>query len=91
MSLAAPLPRLPPSVPRAQIPIVMASGTDQVSLGLAANLSRPGGNVTGLASINSDLMAKRFELLREIAPKMFPAGGTLARGQCSVDGIGKRS
>ena len=52
------------------IPIVMASGTDQVSLGLAANLSRPGGNVTGLASINSDLMAKRFELLREIAPKM---------------------
>src|SRR5438552_8887392 len=52
------------------IPIVMATGTDQVSLGLAANLARPGGNVTGLASINSDLMAKRFELLREIVPKM---------------------
>jgi putative tryptophan/tyrosine transport system substrate-binding protein len=48
----------------------MACGTDQVSLGLAANLSRRGGNVTGLASINSDLMAKRFELLREIVPKM---------------------
>ncbi len=52
-----------------KIPIVMASGTDQVSLGLAKNLARPGGNVTGLASINSDLMAKRFELLREIVPK----------------------
>jgi len=52
-----------------KIPIVMASGTDQVSLGLAENLARPGGNVTGLSSINSELMAKRFEMLRRILPK----------------------
>jgi len=50
-------------------PIVMASGTDQVSLGLVATLARPGGNVTGVSSLNSDLMVKRFELLREFVPK----------------------
>ena len=52
-----------------KIPIVMASGGDQVSRGLASSLARPGGNVTGVASFSSDLMAKRFELLREIAPR----------------------
>jgi putative tryptophan/tyrosine transport system substrate-binding protein len=51
------------------IPIVMASGGDQVSRGLAASLARPGGNVTGVASLTPDLMGKRFELLREVAPK----------------------
>src|SRR6516225_6923357 len=40
-------------------PIVMASGADQVSLGLASSLARPGGNVTGVSSLTSDLMAKR--------------------------------
>jgi putative ABC transport system substrate-binding protein len=51
-----------------KIPIVMASGTDYVSLGLASSMARPGGNITGLASINSELMGKRLELLREFAP-----------------------
>jgi len=51
------------------IPIVMASGGDQVSRGLAASMSRPGGNVTGVASLTADLMGKRLELLREIVPK----------------------
>jgi putative ABC transport system substrate-binding protein len=52
-----------------KIPIVMASGGDQVSRGLATSLARPSGNVTGVASLTSDLMGKRFELLREVAPK----------------------
>lgn len=52
-----------------KIPIVMGSGTDQVSLGLASTLSRPGGNVTGLSSLNSELTVKRVELLREVVPK----------------------
>jgi putative ABC transport system substrate-binding protein len=52
-----------------KIPIVMASGGDQVSRGLAATLARPGGNVTGVSSLTADLMGKRFELLREVAPK----------------------
>lgn len=51
-----------------KIPIVMASGGDQVSRGLAASLARPGGNVTGVASLTPDLMGKRLELLRELVP-----------------------
>jgi putative ABC transport system substrate-binding protein len=52
-----------------KIPIVMATGGDQVSRGLATSLARPGGNVTGVTSLTADLMAKRFDLLRELVPK----------------------
>lgn len=52
------------------IPIVMATGSDHVSLGLVASLARPGGNVTGMSSISSELTGKRLELLREVFPKM---------------------
>lgn len=55
-------------------PIVIASGAGQVSLGLASSLSRPGGNVTGLSSLNSDPMGKRVDLLREVAPKVSRLG-----------------
>jgi putative ABC transport system substrate-binding protein len=54
----------------AKIPVVMATGTDQVSIGLVASLRRPGGNVTGLSSLTSELMKKRFELAREIVPRI---------------------
>ena len=53
-----------------RVPVVMASGTDQVSLGLAASLAHPGGNVTGLSTITSELAAKRFELLHDCVPTM---------------------
>jgi putative ABC transport system substrate-binding protein len=52
------------------IPIVMATGTDQVSLGLAASLARPGRNVTGLSTLTSELMVKRFELVHELLPNI---------------------
>ncbi len=52
------------------IPIVMATGDDPVRLGIAASLARPGGNVTGMTSVASGLAGKRFELLREIQPKL---------------------
>jgi putative ABC transport system substrate-binding protein len=54
----------------AKIPIVMATGADHVSLGLAVSLSRPGRNVTGNSTVGSELTAKRFALLREMFPKM---------------------
>jgi putative ABC transport system substrate-binding protein len=57
-----------------KIPIVMASGTNQVSLGLASSLPHPGGNVTGVSTLNSALTAKRFELLRETVPKLSKVG-----------------
>jgi putative ABC transport system substrate-binding protein len=50
------------------IPIVMASNADPVLLGMVESLSRPGGNVTGLSQISSELVGKRLELLREIVP-----------------------
>ncbi len=52
------------------IPIVMAQINDPVSLGLVASLAKPGGNVTGLANLHSELAAKQLELLKEAVPKL---------------------
>ncbi len=51
------------------IPIVMIDVADPVYLGLAASLSSPGGNVTGISSLNADLNGKRLELLKQAVPK----------------------
>ncbi|HSF06533.1 MAG TPA: ABC transporter substrate-binding protein [Methylomirabilota bacterium] len=51
------------------IPIVSTIGPDPVGLGIVTSLARPGGNVTGLTSISSELSGKRLELVRAIAPR----------------------
>jgi putative ABC transport system substrate-binding protein len=54
----------------ATIPIVFAAVYDPVALGLVQSLSRPGGNVTGLATYApGDWIAKRIEIVRELAPR----------------------
>jgi putative ABC transport system substrate-binding protein len=50
------------------IPIVFALGGDPIKFGLVASLSRPGGNMTGVAALHSTLTGKRLALLREVAP-----------------------
>ena len=52
------------------IPIVMAQDTDPVGSGFVASLARPGGNITGLASLAPEVGGKQLEFLKEISPKI---------------------
>jgi len=52
------------------IPIVMAQDTDPVGSGFVASLARPGGNITGLATLAPEMGGKQLELLKEIVPKL---------------------
>jgi putative ABC transport system substrate-binding protein len=60
------------------IPIVMALSQDPEKVGLVQSLSRPGGNVTGLSTYSPQLMAKKLEVLKEVAP-------TIVRVACLWD------
>ena len=52
----------------ATIPIVMVTSADPVRGGLVASLARPGGNVTGVTFVSSDLAGKRLQFLKDAAP-----------------------
>ena len=54
------------------IPIVFAGVGDPVGSGLVSSLSRPGGNITGISILATELSAKRLELLKEIVPSASP-------------------
>jgi ABC-type uncharacterized transport system substrate-binding protein len=60
------------------IPIVMANTGDPVGEGMVASLARPGGNVTGLSSLGTELNSKRLEVLKDAVPKLARVG--LLRG-----------
>ena len=51
-------------------PVVFITGSDPVQSGLVPSLGRPGGNITGFSMIANQLMAKRFELLSELVPRI---------------------
>jgi putative tryptophan/tyrosine transport system substrate-binding protein len=53
-----------------EIPIVMAQDSDPVGSGFVASLARPGGNITGLSNLASEISGKRLELLKETVPKL---------------------
>jgi putative ABC transport system substrate-binding protein len=54
----------------AAIPIVMTNDSDPVGSGFVASLARPGGNITGLTSLNQELSGKRLEILKDLLPKL---------------------
>ena len=66
-------PATPPSLSAKQatktIPIIFAGIADPVGAGLITNFARPGGNITGVASISAELSGKRLGLLKEVTPK----------------------
>src|SRR5947208_5443266 len=55
-----------------EIPIVMAETGDPIGTGLVASLPRPGGNVTGIASVTAELAGKSVQLIRDMLPSARP-------------------
>jgi putative ABC transport system substrate-binding protein len=54
----------------ADVPIVFCAGTDPVAVGLVDSYAKPGGRLTGVHFLVTDLTAKRLEILKEILPKV---------------------
>jgi putative tryptophan/tyrosine transport system substrate-binding protein len=53
-----------------QIPVVFVAAIDPVATGLVASLARPGGNITGVTTISTDVIAKRMQMIRELLPQL---------------------
>jgi putative tryptophan/tyrosine transport system substrate-binding protein len=66
------------------IPIVMVASFDPVATGLIESLARPGGNITGLATLLRELSGKRLELLKEAVPRISRVGGIVSAEQLSI-------
>ena len=56
------------------IPIVMVTQVDPVAAGIVDSLARPGGNITGLTTLQRDLSGKRLELLKDVVPRLSRVG-----------------
>lgn len=67
------------------IPVVFTGVRDPVQDGLVASMSRPGGNLTGVAIFAEELDAKRLELLLEVAPANGPVGALINRANPNAD------
>jgi putative ABC transport system substrate-binding protein len=79
------LPALAAKKATLSIPIVMANAPDPVGAGLVASLARPGGNITGLASLGTELNTKRLEILKDAVPKLARVGLLAARARLEAN------
>jgi putative ABC transport system substrate-binding protein len=68
------LPALAAKKATPTIPIVVANAPDPVGARLVASLARPGGNITGLASLGTELNTKRLEILKDAVPELARVG-----------------
>jgi putative ABC transport system substrate-binding protein len=66
------------------IPTVFFVGTDPVGQGLVTSLSRPGGNLTGVTALSTEIAAKRLELLHELVPKAESIAAVVPRSEGSA-------
>src|SRR3954469_22090277 len=66
-------------------PVVFLVGADPVQFGLVANLSRPGGNVSGVTLFAGELVTKRLALLRELIPAASVLGALINPASTSAD------
>jgi len=66
------------------IPIVMVTTQDPVAAGFVDSLARPGGNITGLTTLQRELSGKRLELLKEAVPGISRVGALIGPAQLSV-------
>jgi putative ABC transport system substrate-binding protein len=72
----------------ATIPIVMAAIGDPVGIGAVPSLARPGGNITGLSTFNTELESKRLEILKELVPDLARLGVlTNATSAYAIDAV----
>jgi ABC-type uncharacterized transport system substrate-binding protein len=79
------LPALAAKKATPAIPIVVANAPDPVGAGLVASLARPGGNITGLASLSLELNTKRLEILKDAVPKLARVGLLAARARLEAN------
>jgi putative ABC transport system substrate-binding protein len=69
------------------IPIVFNTGSDPVEVGLVASLNKPGGNITGVAYMNSELAGKRLGMLHELLPQAARFAVLVERNNPSNDAV----
>ena len=73
-------PALAVAATRTAVPVVFVSGVDPVEYGIVSSLNRPGGNMTGVTTLNAELVPKRLELLHELIPTAGLFGFLVANG-----------